>query len=104
MSLPITPRSRTLAALSVARGTFRDNIELQRWHGLFSLFIICWFILYITFDSFHPTALLSDYDVEDDRSTLTESGRAVVYGASLGFAALITFVFYFFHVSSSFNN
>ena len=34
MSLPITPRSRTLAALSVARGTYRDSMELQRWHGV----------------------------------------------------------------------
>ena len=103
MTLPITPRSRTLAALSVARGTYRDSIELQRWHALFSLFIISWFVLYITFDSFHPTSLLSDSDIEDDQSTLTDSGRAMIYGASLGFAVLIAFIFYFFNVSSMSN-
>ena len=101
MSLPITPRSRTLAALSVARGTYRDSMELQRWHGLFSLFIMSWFILYITFNTFHPSVLLSDSDMVDEHDLLNETGRTLIYGASLGFAALITFIFYFFHVSST---
>jgi hypothetical protein len=113
MVLPITPRSRTLAALSVARGTYMDTINVRKWHITMLVFIVFWFILFSIFTSFYPSSLLEDKDflsaiglaAEDDsdqksslNNVLSDNGRAVVWGASLGFAALIAFIYYFFYV------
>ena len=33
-----------------------------------------------------------------DDNTLSDSGRTLVWGASLGFGALVAFIYYFFYV------
>jgi hypothetical protein len=113
MPLPTTPRSRTLAALSVARGTYMDQITVRKWHITMMIFVASWFIFYITFDSFHPGSFLSSSDYlhsfgipasdSDDLAhtsdnVLSDQGRAVIWGASLGFGALVAFIYYFFYV------
>ena len=113
MVLPITPRSRTLAALSVARGTYMDQITIRKWHITLMVFVAAWFIIYITFNTFYPDAFLgaSDYlaefgvpasDLADlprtSDNVLSDDGRAVIWGSSLGFGALIAFLYYFFYV------
>ena len=111
--LPITPRSRTLAALSVARGTYMDQITIRKWHITLMIFISSWFIFYVTFNAFHPESFLSasDYlnnfgvpaaDSDDlafpSDNVLSDEGRMVIWGSSLGFGALIAFLYYFFYV------
>ena len=113
MNLPITPRSRTLAALSVARGTYMDQITIRKWHITLMIFVASWFIFYVTFNAFHPDTFLSssDYlhelgipasDSQDltysSDNVLSDDGRAVIWGSSLGFGALVAFLYYFFYV------
>ena len=113
MVLPITPRSRTLAALSVARGTYMDTINIRKWHITMMVFFVFWFILFSLFTSFYPTSLLADKDflagigvaAEEDsdqksseNNVLSDNGRSMVWGASLGFAALVAFIYHFFYV------
>ena len=113
MPLPITPRSRTLAALSVARGTYMDQITIRKWHITLMVFVASWFIFFVTFDTFHPVSFLGseDYLAEigipssdssglgySSDNVLSDQGRAVVWGSSLGFAALVAFLYYFFYV------
>ena len=112
MVLPITPRSRTLAALSVARGTYMDTITLRKWHVTLAVFLASWFILFSIFICFYPIALMDTKDVlsafgvpasgenelEQGNSVLSDSGRSLIWGASLGFGALVAFIYYFFVV------
>lgn len=112
--IPITPRSRTLAALSVARGTYMDTVNVRKWHTTLSVFFISWFVLFSIFTSFYPTGLMRNSDFLDavgvaatnDNTTrkegndnvLSDNGRAVIWGSSLGFAALIALVYHFVYV------
>ena len=111
MALPITPRSRTLAALSVARGTYMDQITIRKWHITLMIFIASWFVSYVTFNAFYPETFLgasdyltdvgvaaSDELVHSSDNVLSDDGRAVIWGSSLGFGALIAFLYYFFYV------
>ena len=113
MTLPITPRSRTLAALSVARGTYMDTISVRKWHITLAIFLASWFILFSIFISFYPKAWMDDRDflsalnvaaAEDsdqknnDNNLLSDNGRSLVWGASLGFGALVAFIYHFFYV------
>ena len=109
MTLPITPRSRTLAALSVARGTHMDTLTLRKWHATVAIFIVSWFILFSLFQTFYPDALLGDNDYISEpglvgtpgttaNGVLSDAGRAIVWGASVGFAALVAFLYYFFYI------
>lgn len=113
MTLPITPRSRTLAALSVARGTYMDTINVRKWHITLAIFFVSWFTLLSIFIAFYPKALMDDRDflsavgvaaAEDSDqknssdNVLSDDGRALIWGASLGFGALIAFVYHFFYV------
>lgn len=113
MALPITPRSRTLAALSVARGTYMDTITVRKWHVTLAIFLASWFILFSIFICFYPQALLDDPDYlsafgvsapessnikDQGDGVLSDSGRAIIWGSSLGFAALVAFIYYFFYV------
>ena len=113
MALPITPRSRTLAALSVARGTYMDTITVRKWHVTLAVFLASWFILFSIFICFYPEALLDDTDYlsafgvaapeaggqkDQGNGVLSDSGRTMVWGSSLGFAALVAFIYYFFYV------
>ena len=111
MALPITPRSRTLAALSVARGTYMDQITIRKWHLTLMIFIASWFIFYVTFSAFYPDSFLSPSDylvdigtpatdglVNSSDNVLSDEGRAVIWGSSLGFGALVAFLYYFFYV------
>lgn len=113
MTLPITPRSRTLAALSVARGTYMDTINVRKWHITLAIFFLSWFVLFSIFVSFYPKALMDDRDFlsavgvaaaedsntkNDDNNVLSDNGRALVWGASLGFGALVAFIYHFFYV------
>jgi len=113
MTLPITPRSRTLAALSVARGTYMDTISVRKWHITLAIFLASWFILFSIFISFYPKALMGDRDFlsavgvaasEDsdqknaDNNLLSDGGRSLVWGASLGFGALVAFIYHFFYL------
>ena len=113
MVLPITPRSRTLAALSVARGTYMDTINVRKWHVTLAIFLASWFILFSIFIAFYPKALMDDSDFLSainvsgsegsdqknmENNLLSDNGRALVWGASLGFGALVAFVYHFFYV------
>ena len=113
MAIPITPRSRTLAALSVARGTYMDTITVRKWHITFFVFLTSWFILFSIFICYYPKALLGDTDFlqapgvpaaegSDEKNhgngLLSDAGRSLVWGSSLGFAALVAFIYYFFYV------
>ena len=113
MPLPITPRSRTLAALSVARGTFMDTITVRKWHVTLAVFFSSWFILFSIFICFYPQAFLGDTDYlqapgvpaaegsdvkNQGDGVLSDAGRSIVWGSSLGFAALVAFIYYFFYV------
>ena len=113
MTLPITPRSRTLAALSVARGTYMDTINIRKWHVTMLVFVVFWFILFSIFTTFYPNSLLDDKDFlsaigvaaqedSDQKSSsdnvLSDNGRSIVWGSSLGFAALVAFIYHFFYV------
>lgn len=112
-SLPITPRSRTLAALSVARGTYMDTISVRKWHITLALFLASWFILFSLFISFYPKALMDDTDFlatvgvaagensdqkNAENNVLSDNGRTLVWGASLGFGALVALIYHFFYV------
>ena len=112
MQLPVSPRSRTLAALSVARGTYMDSITMRKWHVTLIVFMLSWFVLFSAFISFYPTGLMSASDFlsaishaasegdgakELSDKVLSDSGRGLVWGVSLGFAALIAFVYHFFY-------
>lgn len=113
MELPTTPRSRTLAALSVARGTYMDTISVRKWHITLAIFLASWFILFSIFVSFYPSGLMGDTDFLDtvnvaasdgadkkgqSDNVLSDDGRALVWGASLGFGALVAFIYHFFYV------
>tara|TARA_R110000772_G_scaffold240086_2_gene352230 strand:- start:1498 stop:1848 length:351 start_codon:yes stop_codon:yes gene_type:complete len=113
MALPITPRSRTLAALGVARGTYMDTINVRKWHVTFAIFLASWFLLFSIFICFYPKSLMGDNDFlssfnvaasensdqkNNDNNLLSDNGRALVWGASLGFGALIAFIYHFFYV------
>ena len=113
MELPTTPRSRTLAALSVARGTYMDTISVRKWHITLAIFLASWFILSSIFISFYPSGLMSDNDFLEavnvaasegadkkgqNDNVLSDNGRALVWGASLGFGALVAFIYHFFYV------
>ena len=110
---PMSPMSSTLAALSVARGTYMDSITIRKWHITFGIFLAAWFFLFSIFVSFYPEAFLGDTDylsavgvqaTEDSgqagkgNGVLSDSGRSLVWGSSLGFALLIAFVYHFFYV------
>jgi hypothetical protein len=112
MQLPVSPRSRTLAALSVARGTYMDSITVRKWHVTLMVFMLSWFVLFSAFISFYPAGLMSDGDFlnafgvaasdgdgikDNSDNVLSDSGRGLVWGTSLGFAALISFVYHFFY-------
>jgi hypothetical protein len=113
MVLPVSPRSRTLAALSVARGTYMDTINVRKWHITLVVFLASWFILFSLFTSFYPEGLMGDSDFLDtvnvpasdgadkkgqSNNVLSDDGRALVWGASLGFGALVAFIYHFFYV------
>tara|TARA_Y100000592_G_C5472399_1_gene320294 strand:+ start:2631 stop:3035 length:405 start_codon:yes stop_codon:yes gene_type:complete len=114
MVTPISPRSRTLAALSIAKGTYMDTISVRKWHTTLTVFFVSWFVLFSIFTTFYPTALMQNSDFLDavgvaaskdnsdrkngDDNVLSDNGRALVWGSSLGFAALIAFVYHFVYV------
>lgn len=113
MTLPVTPRSRTLAALSVARGTYMDTISVRKWHITLAIFLASWFILFTIFTSFYPKSLMDDKDFlsalnvaasedsdqkNNDNNLLSDNGRAIIWGSSLGFGALVAFIYHFFYV------
>jgi hypothetical protein len=113
-----TPRSKnlssTLASLNVANaGSFMDKIELKRWHVTCIVFMMAWFVLFSLFITFYPTSFMGDSDFlsaignaaadgSDQKGSsdnvLSDNGRALVWGTSLGFGALVAFVYNFFTV------
>lgn len=114
MVTPISPRSRTLAALSIAKGTYMDTVSVRKWHMTLTVFFVSWFVLFSIFFSFYPTALMQNSDFLDaigvaaskdnsdrkngDDNVLSDNGRAIVWGSSLGFAALVAFVYHFVYI------
>lgn len=114
MVMPITPRSRTLAALGIAKGTYMDTISVRKWHTTLTVFFVSWFVLFSLFISFYPTGLMQNSDFLDtvgvaaskdntdkkngNDNVLSDNGRAIIWGSSLGFAALIALVYHFIYV------
>ena len=111
MQLPVSPRSRTLAALSVARGTYMDSITVRKWHVTLLVFMVFWFVFFSAFTSFYPTGFMNsgdflstlnipaegDLNSAADNGALSDNGRALIWGSSLGLSASLAFVYHFFY-------
>ena len=108
-----TPRSRTLAALSVARASMMDTFTIKKWHMTMLVFFMSWFIFFSIFMCFYPTALLGDPDVlesfgvpagentdqiNQDDQVLSDRGRQTIWISSLGFGAVVAFIYHFFYI------
>ena len=113
MALPMTPRSRTLAALSVSRGTYLDTISVRKWHLTLAVFFISWFILFSIFISYYPSGIMRNSDFletfniaaasdSDKKSAgnnvLSDGGRSLIWGSSLGFGFLVAVIYHFFYL------
>jgi len=114
MGIPISPRSRTLAAFAITNGTYMDTVEVKKWHTTLTVFFASWFVLFSIFTSFYPIALMQNSDFLEaigvasskdnndrkngDDNVLSDNGRAIVWGSSIGFATLIALIYHFVYV------
>ena len=104
MPIPITPRSRTLAALRCSRGTYMDTVSVRKWHTTLTVFFVSWFVLFSTMSTFYPKGLMRNSDFldtfgtaatndnsdrkDDDNNVLSDSGKSAYMGSIIRFLCL----------------